>query len=116
MIEPHKAVVIPKDRRRPEPIMSIPRSVAVVLRNHVILEVEGIDRMYLNVYQPKLQTEKQAACFFRFQRGQPVASSSLMGVMTNAFLRQVDAFVEDHGIPIVQFRKGQRKDDVAAEH
>ena len=53
MIEPHKAVVIPKDRRRPEPIMSIPRSVADVIQDHVTLEVEGIDRMYLNVYQPK---------------------------------------------------------------
>jgi hypothetical protein len=80
------------------------------------LEVEGIDRMYLNVYQPKLQTEKQAACFFRFLRGQPVASSALMGVMTNAFLRQVDAFVEQHQIPVVSFQKGQRKDDVAAEY
>ena len=96
--------------------MSIPRSVADVLCNHVVLEVEGIDRMYLNVYQPKLQTEKQAACFFRFQRGQPVASSALMGVMTNAFLRQVDAFVERHRIPVVSFRKGQRKDDVAAAY
>src|SRR5258708_4650493 len=116
MIEPHKAVVIPKDRRRPEPIMSIPRSVADVIQNHVVLEVEGIDRMYLNVYQPKLQMEKGAACFFRFHRKQPVASSSLMGVMTNAFLQQVDAFLEQHQIPVVQFRKGQRKDDVAAEH
>jgi hypothetical protein len=96
--------------------MSIPRSVADVLRDHVTLEVEGIDRMYLNVYQPKLQTEKQAACFFRFHRGQPVASSSLMGVMTNEFLRQVDAFVEQHDIPVVSFKKGQRKDDVAAEY
>lgn len=96
--------------------MSIPRSVADVLQNHVALEVEGIDRMYLNVYQPKLQMEKGAACFFRFHRKQPVASSSLMGVMTNAFLQQVDAFVEQHGIPIVQFRKGQRKDDIAAEY
>jgi hypothetical protein len=96
--------------------MSVPRSVADVLRNHVTLEVEGIDRMYLNVYQPKLQTEKQAACFFRYHRGEPVASSSLMGIMTNAFLQQVDAFVERHGIPVVQFRKGQRKDDVAAEY
>lgn len=96
--------------------MSVPRSVADVLRNHVTLEVEGIDRMYLNVYQPKLQTEKQAACFFRFHRGQPVASSSLMGVMTHAFLEQVDDFVERHGIPVVPFRKGQRKDDVAAEY
>ena len=96
--------------------MSIPRSVAEVIRNHVTLEVEGIDRMYLNVYQPKLQAEKQAACFFRFHRGQPVASSVPMGVMSNAFLRRIDAFVEEHNIPVVQFRKGQRKDDVAAEH
>lgn len=29
--------------------MSIPRSVAEVIRHHVTLEVEGIDRMYLNV-------------------------------------------------------------------
>ena len=94
--------------------MSVPRSVADVIRNHVTLEVEGIDRLYLNVYQPKLQTEKQAACFFRYHRGQPVASSSLMGVMTNAYLQQVDDFVAQHDIPVVQFRKGQRKDDVAA--
>ena len=32
--------------------MSVPRSVAEVLKQHVTLEVEGIDRMYLNVYQP----------------------------------------------------------------
>src|SRR5437870_9469976 len=110
MIEPHKAVVIPRDRRRPEPIMSIPRSVAEVIRDHVTLEVEGIDRMYLNVYQPKLQTEKQAACFFRYHRGQPVASSSLMGVMTNEFLRQVDDFLAQQQIPVVAFQKGPRKD------
>jgi hypothetical protein len=96
--------------------MSIPRCVADVLRKHVLLEVEGIDRLYLNVYQPKLQTEKQAACFFRFQRGQPVASTAPMGVMTNAFLRQVDAFVEQHEIPVVSFKKGQRKDEVAAAY
>lgn len=95
--------------------MSIPHSVADVLRNHVTLEVEGIDRMYLNVYQPKLQTEKQAACFFRYHRGQPVASSSLMGFMTNGFLAQVDAFLEEHQIPVVAFKKGQRKDEVALE-
>jgi hypothetical protein len=95
--------------------MSLSRSVADVIRGHVTLQVEGIDRMYLNVYQPKLQSEKQAACFFRFHRGQPVASSSLMGVMTNAFLRQVDDFVKKHRIPGVHFTKNQRKDDVAAD-
>src|SRR5450432_199320 len=95
--------------------MSIPRNVADVIQNHVTLEVEGIDRMYLNVYQPRLQTEKQAACFFRYHRGQPVASSSLMGVMTKAFLDRVEAFVAEQHIPVVCFKKGERKDDIAAD-
>ena len=33
--------------------MSVPRTVAEVLHEHVTLEVEGIDRMYLNVYVPR---------------------------------------------------------------
>ena len=36
--------------------MSIARSVADVLRDHVVLELEATDRMYLNVYVPHLQT------------------------------------------------------------
>ena len=35
--------------------MTVPRSVADVLADHVTLEVECIDRMYLNLYVPKLQ-------------------------------------------------------------
>jgi len=54
--------------------MSLPRSVAAILREHVVLEVESIDRMYLNVYVPKLQHERGIAAFFRFHRGQPVAA------------------------------------------
>jgi hypothetical protein len=27
------------------------------MREHVTLQVEGIDRMYLNVYQPRLEWE-----------------------------------------------------------
>jgi hypothetical protein len=30
--------------------MSVARTVTEVIRQHVTLEVEGIDRMYLNVY------------------------------------------------------------------
>ncbi len=35
--------------------MTLPRSAADVLAGHVTLKVECIDRMYLNVYQPRLQ-------------------------------------------------------------
>ena len=41
--------------------MSLPRSVADILREHVTLEVEGIDRMYLNAYVPGLQYESGVA-------------------------------------------------------
>jgi hypothetical protein len=96
--------------------MSVPRTVAEVIGQHVTLEVEGIDRMYLNVYQPKLQTELGVVSFFRFHRGQPVASSALMGEVTDQFLRQVDAFVKDNDIAVMHFAKGQRKDEVAADY
>ena len=46
--------------------MSIPRTVAEILREHVTLEVEGIDRMYLNVYVAALQRAGGvASCVFR---------------------------------------------------
>ena len=45
--------------------MTLPRPVAEVIRQHVTLQVEGIDRMYLNVYQPRLKCEGQVAAFFR---------------------------------------------------
>jgi hypothetical protein len=35
--------------------MKLPYSVCEVLREHVVLESECIDRMYLNVYVPQLQ-------------------------------------------------------------
>jgi hypothetical protein len=62
----------------PEPTMSVPRSVAEVLSEHVTLEVESIDRMYRNVYIPQLQREVGVASFFRFHRGHQFASSALM--------------------------------------
>ena len=33
--------------------MTVARSVADVLDQHVVFEVESIDRMYLNVWQPR---------------------------------------------------------------
>jgi hypothetical protein len=79
------------------------------------LAVEGIDRMYLNVYVPPLQCEPGVVRFFRVHRGQPLASSALMNPMSRRFVASLDGFVARHEIPLVLFRKGQRKDDVMAE-
>lgn len=96
--------------------MSLPRTVAEILREHVTLEVEGIDRMYLNAYVPGLQYESGVAAFFRRHRGQPFASSALMDPITKAFGAAIHAFVDAEQVPLIAFEKGQRKDDVMAEH
>jgi hypothetical protein len=90
--------------------------VAEVLSQHVKLEVESIDRMYLNVYVPKLQRDLGVVSFFRFHRGHTFASSALMQPMSDAFIKAVDRFTEQEGIPVLTFKKGQRKDDIAREH
>jgi hypothetical protein len=96
--------------------MTLPRTVADVLNEHVTLEVEGIDRMYLNVYQPRLQTELGVASFFRFHRGETFASSALMAPMSTAFVAAVEDFAKREQIPLLTFTKGQRKDDIAKEY
>ena len=96
--------------------MTLPRSAADVLKDHVTLEVEGIDRMYLNVYQPRLQTDRGVAAFFRFHRGETFASSALMAPMSTADVTAVEHFVAQGQIPLITFAKGQRKDDIAKEY
>src|SRR5437868_9269128 len=96
--------------------MSLPRTAADVLKDHVTLEVEGIDRMYLNVYRPRLQTDRGVAAFFRFHRGETFASSALRAPMSTAFIDAVDRFVEQEQVPLITFAKGQRKDDIAKQY
>lgn len=96
--------------------MSVPQSVAEILDHHVTFQLECIDRMYLNVYVPALQCESGVVKFFRSHRGHPFASSALMDPMTKSFVAGIERFTKQEQIPIVQFRKGQRKDEVMAEH
>ncbi len=94
----------------------IAQSVAEIINRHVKLTVEGIDRMYLNIYVPGLQYEQGIVGFFREHRGQPLPSAALMSPMTRRFVAKLEDFVARHGIALVQFRPGQRKDAVMAEH
>ena len=96
--------------------MSVAHSVAEVLRGHVTLELECIDRMYLNACVPKLQYDEGVSRFFRFHRGHRFASSALMEPITRAFVAEIQSFALAEGIPIVEFEKDQRKDEVAAEY
>src|SRR5262245_56641967 len=77
---------------RPEPTMSLPKSVADVLRDHVTLAVEGIDRLYLNVYVPNLQRELGVVGFLRNHRGHLFASSALLAPISDAFIKAIESF------------------------
>ncbi len=96
--------------------MSLPQSVADVLHEHVTLEVDCIDRLYLNAYVPPLQYESGVAGFFRQHRGHPFASSALMDPISKAFVAAIHGFVQAQSVPLITFEKGQRKDDVMAAH
>jgi hypothetical protein len=96
--------------------MTVARSVADVLDEHVTLEVECIDRMFLNVYQPRLQHVNGVVAFFRGHRGATFASSALMDPISKDFVGALHRFCRDQPLPMLDFARGQRKDDLAHEH
>ncbi len=95
--------------------MTLPRSAADVLAKHVVFELECIDRMYCNLYVPKLQRELGVVGFIREHLGTPVASTAVLADRTQAFYEEIRAFAARRGIEIVEFTAGQRKDDVMRE-
>jgi hypothetical protein len=91
-------------------------SVAEILERHVTLELSGIDRMYLNAYVPTLQTDSGVAAFLVKHRGHRMASSVLLNPISKSFVSRLERFARAHGLDVVSFTKGQRKDDVAAAY
>ncbi len=96
--------------------MTLPRCVADVLADHVTFEVECIDRMYLNVYQPKLQHAGGLVGYVQRQLGLPIASTAPLARITDRFTAAVHRFAVREQIPWVDFARGQRKDDVMHEY
>jgi len=95
--------------------MSLPQTVADVIDQHVTLGLECLDRVYLNVYQPQLQTPKAVFRFLRQYYGAGAVSSRQMKTVTEGFLQSIDAYAQRHRVPVLSFEKGQRKEDLAAE-
>ena len=96
--------------------MSVARTAAEVLRDHVTLELESIDRMYLNAYVPDLQWARGAVSFFRFHQQRTYASGALMSPISRRFVSKIEAYAARHEVPLIRFEKGERKEDVARRH
>lgn len=78
--------------------MNVARSVADVLAEHVTFEVECIDRMYCNVYVPRLQYAAGLVGYVHNQLGMPIASTAPLGQITERFTRDIRAFARRHQI------------------
>src|SRR5664280_1887224 len=72
--------------------------------------------MFLNVYQPRLQHVGGVVSFLRGHRGAAFASSALMDPISKAFVGALHRYCQDHQVPLVDFVRGQRKDDLAHEY
>jgi len=87
-----------------------------ILRDHTTLQVECIDRLYFCSYVARLQRANQLAYFLNVHRGKPFPSPALLNQMTERFVTGIKAFATQHRIPIVHFKSGERKDDIAKRY
>ena len=79
--------------------MKVAQNVADVLERHAVLKLEGIDRMYLNVYVPQLQWGYGVVEFFREHRKQAwaaCASGVLDGVSCKLVIWSLEHCLASH--------------------
>jgi hypothetical protein len=86
-------------------------TVTEVLDGHTALDIQCLDRIYLNAYVPKLQTSAQVVAFLSGHLGFPFPSPALFRKLGDRFRRTVAAFAADNDIPWVRFGK----DDVGGK-
>jgi hypothetical protein len=86
---------------------------ATLLRDHVRLQYRSIDRIFLQAYVPKLQAVGQVCTFLRWQHKFKIPSSAAFGQIGDAYVKAIHRFAEQHQIPVVAFKKGQKKEEVA---
>jgi hypothetical protein len=96
--------------------MSVARSVADVLRDHVVLELEAIDRMYLNVYVPHLQTARAGGRISSRPSRAALCLHDRGRADERGIRPQHRAVRRGERIDLVSFAKGERKDDVTQKY
>jgi len=87
-----------------------------VLDGHVVLDIECLDRIYLNAYVPILQTSSQVVAFLSGHLGFPFPSPALFRQLGDRFRRSVLSFSDASDIPWVRFDKDEAKLEVMAPH
>jgi hypothetical protein len=87
-------------------------TIASLLRDRVTLRVRSVDRLFLQAYVPRLMTAHQVVRFL-LDRGFSIPSPALLARQGRAYVAAIDRFAATHGVPVVRFARGERKEDVA---
>lgn len=83
-----------------------------VLEGHMGLDIQCLDRIYLNGYVPSLQVSGQVVSFMTKHLGYRIPSPAILEKIVTAFRRSVNSFAEANHIPLIRFAKEDRKIDV----
>ncbi|HZA73416.1 MAG TPA: hypothetical protein VE476_10955 [Propionibacteriaceae bacterium] len=83
-----------------------------LLEGHVGLDIESLDRVYLNGYVPNLQVGGQVVSFMTQHLGYPIPSPAIMEKIGTSFRRAVRSFAAAQQVPLVMFGKTDRKQEV----
>jgi len=87
-------------------------SVGELLDSHVQLDLECLDRVYLNAYIPNLQVSGQVWQFMTGHLQCPIPSPAIMSKMGDRFRAAVTAFAEGNAIPVLRFKSDDRQIDM----
>jgi hypothetical protein len=87
-----------------------------ILTDRVTLDLECVDRVYLNGYVKLLQMAGGLITFIRQELGFPIPSPMVLPCVSNAFRTAVEAFAAKQGLKIVDFTHDEAKDDTARAH
>jgi len=91
-------------------------TVKEILTDRITLDIECVDRVYLNGYVKHLQLPGGLITFIREQMGFPIPSPMVLPPVTKAFREAVEKFADAQGLTIVDFAKGEDKDETARAH
>jgi hypothetical protein len=89
-----------------------------VLDGHVVLDIECLDRVYLNGDVPKLQVGGQVVTFLTEHLGHPMPSPALFKQIGDRFRDAVRIFAETNNIPVLHLNTPDRLrwDDRKVDH
>jgi hypothetical protein len=91
-------------------------NVNTILDGQVSLDLECLDRVYLNGYVPNLQVAGQVVTFMTGHLGLKIPSPAVFDKIGTRFRRSVASYAVANNIPVVRFGKDDRKVDVMRPH